>query len=68
MSRNLRRLKERLKSKDCHFCHTKLMIDGIVIHDIDVNQYFAQCVHCMTVYSHDFSIEHLGVPREIGLS
>jgi len=44
------------------------MIDGIVIHDIDVNQYFAQCVHCMTVYSHDFSIEHLGVPREIGLS
>jgi len=43
------------------------MNNVIVIHDIDVNQYFAQCSHCMTVYNHDFNIEHLGVPRQIGI-
>ena len=67
MSRNLRRLKERLKTKSCYFCYTKLMNNVIVIHDIDVNQYFAQCSHCMTIYNHDFNIEHLGVPRQIGI-
>ena len=68
MSRNLLRLKERLKTKDCHFCHTRLMIVGIVIHDVDVNQFFAQCIYCMTVYNHDHSVEHLGIPRQIALS
>jgi len=68
MSRNLRRLKEKLKCRECHFCHTELMTNSIIIHDIDVNQFFAQCIYCMTVYSHDHSVEHLGIPRQIALS
>jgi hypothetical protein len=68
MSRNLRRLREKLRSKDCQFCSLSMLNNCLVIHDVDTNQYFAQCRHCMTVYNHNFNIEHLGVPGIIGVA
>lgn len=68
MSRNLRRLKEKLRSKDCQLCSIPLEGNYVVIRDVDTNQYYAQCVECMTIYNHELGFEHLGIPSIIGVS
>ena len=68
MSRNLRRLKENLKSKECKFCYIRLSNNCIIVHDMDTNQYYARCAHCDTVYNHNLAIEMLGIPEIIGIA
>jgi hypothetical protein len=68
MSRNLRRLKESLKSEECKFCYIQLFNNCVIVHDMDTNQYYARCAYCDTVYNHEFGIEILGIPDLIGIS
>jgi hypothetical protein len=66
-SKNFKKLKAISKSKRCHICSHKLINTGVFVWDINKKDATAlKCINCLTMYSPNFEVINIGIPREIG--
>jgi len=66
-SKNWLKLKEIAKNKRCHICHSHLRKTGVYMWSKHIKDCSGiKCFNCLTIYSIDFGIIEMGIPREVG--
>ena len=64
-TQNFLKLKEISRNKRCHICCNQLRRTGVYIWSRSNDDCIGvKCFNCLTIYSPDFSILEMGIPRE----
>ena len=66
-TKNFLRLKEISRNRRCHICRFHLRKTGVYIWSRSRDDCMGvKCFNCLTIYSPDFSILEMGIPRDVG--
>ena len=68
--KNLRKLAERLKDRDCDVCGYPLYNNSIPITELTIkmSNLHVQCTNCLSIYDHSLELKHIGITRNVGLA